>query len=53
MKTVTSTLLLATLALGEAAFAGPKVPKAKLLDMFALKEGDSYVLDVLLRLERR
>ena len=47
MKTVTSTLLLATLALGAAAFAGPKVPKAKLLDMYALKEGDSYVVHII------
>ena len=46
MKTVTSTLLLATFALGAAAFAGPKVPKAKLLDMYALKEGDSYVVHI-------
>ena len=43
MKTV-SALLLATLALGAAAFAGPKVPKTKLLDMYAAKEGDSYVV---------
>ncbi|GMR22992.1 MAG: hypothetical protein BMS9Abin37_1381 [Acidobacteriota bacterium] len=47
MKTVTSTLLLATLGLGAAAFAGPDVPKAKLLDMYALKEGDSYVVHII------
>ena len=45
MKTV-SALLLATLALGAAAFAGPKVPKTKLLDMYAAKEGDSYVVHI-------
>ena len=45
MKTV-SALLLATLALGEAAFAGPRVPKTKLLDMYAAKEGDSYVVHI-------
>ena len=45
MKTV-SALLLATLALGEAAFAGPKVPTTKLLDMYAAKEGDSYVVHI-------
>ena len=46
MKTVISTLLLTTLALGAAAFAGPKVPMAKLLDMYASKEGDSYVVHI-------
>ena len=45
MKTV-SALLLATLALGAAAFAGPKVPKTKLLDMYAAKEGGSYVVHI-------
>ena len=47
MKTVTSTLLVATLALGAVAFAGPDVPKAKLLDMYALKEGDSYIVHII------
>lgn len=47
MKTVTSTLLLGALALGEAAFAGPDVPKARLLDMYAMKEGDSYIVHII------
>ncbi len=55
MKTVSSTLalLVATFALGAIgaldvpAFAGPEVPKAKLLDMYALKEGDSYVVHII------
>lgn len=53
MKTVSSTLtlLIATFALGAfgatPASAGPDVPKAKLLDMYALKEGDSYVVHII------
>lgn len=52
MKTVSSTLtlLVATLALGAVgspALAGPEVPKAKLLDMYALKEGDSYIVHII------
>ena len=47
MKTVTSTLLLAALGLGATAFAGPDVPKAKLLDMYAVKQGDSYVVHII------
>lgn len=47
MKTVTSTLLLAMLGLGAVVFAGPEVPKARLLDMYALKEGDSYVVHII------
>lgn len=47
MKTVTTTLLL-TLAvfLTESALAKPRVPKAKLLDMYAVREGDSYVVHI-------
>lgn len=52
MKTVSSTLtlLVATMVLGAMtapAFAGPEVPKAKLLDMYALKEGDSYIVHII------
>lgn len=49
MKTVTSTLtlVLAALALASLAFAGPELPDAKLLDMYAVKEGDSFVVHIL------
>jgi len=50
MKTVTSTLVLATLTLAvlsSAASAAPKVPSARLLDMYAVREGDQYVVHVL------
>jgi hypothetical protein len=44
MTTVTSTVLVAALA---AATAEPKIPSAKLLDLYAVKEGESYVVHVL------
>jgi len=52
MKTVTSTLVLAALALAalfsaaSATSAAPKVPSARLLDMYAVREGDQYVVHV-------
>jgi len=52
MKTVTSTLVLAALALAalfsaaSEAPAAPKVPSARLLDMYAVREGDQYVVHV-------
>jgi len=50
MKTVTSTLFLSTLALAalsSVAAAAPKMPSARLLDMYAVREGDQYVVHVL------
>jgi hypothetical protein len=53
MKTVTSTSVLATLALAalfsaaSAASAAPRVPSARLLDLYAVREGDQYVVHVL------
>ena len=50
MKTVTSTFFLSTLtlaALFSEASAAPKVPSARLLDMYAVREGDQYVVHVL------
>jgi hypothetical protein len=55
MKTVTSTLFLSTRALAVLFFmvsaaseapAAPKVPSARLLDMYAVREGDQYVVHV-------
>ncbi len=52
MKTVTSTLVLAALAVAalfsadSAAAAAPKVPSARLLDMYAVREDDQYVVHV-------
>jgi hypothetical protein len=49
MKTVTSTLtfLLASLAFTAPMFSAPKTPPAKLLDMYAVRDGDAYVVHVL------
>jgi hypothetical protein len=47
MKTVTSTLVLLTLALAGPSKAAPKIPSARLLDMYAVREGDQYVVHVL------
>ncbi len=47
MKTVTSTIVLLTLALGGLSAAAPKMPSARLLDMYAVREGDHYVVHVL------
>lgn len=47
MKTVTSTFVLAALALAVLCSAAPKVPSARLLDMYAVREGDQYVVHVL------
>ncbi len=54
MKTVTSTFFLSVLALTAVvslpppeAEAAPKVPSARLLDMYAVREGDQYVVHVL------
>ncbi len=53
MKTVTSTFFLSVLALAtlfsiaSEAPAAPKVPSARLLDMYAVREGDQYVVHVL------
>jgi hypothetical protein len=53
MKTVVSTILNASFAvallasLASAAPAGPRVPSARLLDMYAVREGDQYVVHVL------
>ena len=46
MKTVTSTLLLATLVTGAVATAAPKMPDARLLDLYAIREADSYVVHI-------
>ncbi len=46
MKTVTSTLL-STFVLAALAAAGPKMPSARLLDMYAVREGAPYVVHVL------
>ena len=53
MKTVTSTFVLSMLALAALfsaapeALAAPKVPSARLLDMYAVREGDQYIVHVL------
>ncbi|MGH9321078.1 MAG: hypothetical protein ACRD21_19265 [Vicinamibacteria bacterium] len=48
MKTVTSTLTLATLAFAASvAISAPKIPSARLLDIYSVKEGDTYVVHVL------
>ena len=49
MKTVTSTFLsvLALAVLVSAVSAAPKVPSARLLDMYAVRDGDQYVVHVL------
>lgn len=52
MKTVTSNFFLSALALAvtflaASAAAAPKVPSARLLDMYAVREGDQYVVHVL------
>jgi hypothetical protein len=52
MKTVTSTLLLAfsfslTIALSPPVLSAPKAPAARLLDLYAVRDGDSYVVHVL------
>jgi hypothetical protein len=47
MKTVAPTMLLATLALGTFASASPKMPSARLIDLYAVREGDQYVVHVL------
>jgi hypothetical protein len=43
MTTVTSTLLLAALAVA----SGPTMPSARLLDLYAVREGDTYVVHVI------
>lgn len=50
MKTVTRTLLLATLsqsAFGTAAFAAPETEVATILDMFAVREADVYIVHII------
>lgn len=47
MKTVTSTLLMILLLLPALSLAGPKLPSAQLVDMYALKEGDGFVVHIL------
>lgn len=47
MKTVTSTLLLVTLVLTGVSLAKPRMPGAKILDMYAVKEGDSFVVHII------
>jgi hypothetical protein len=47
MKTVTPALLLTTLALGSASAAAPKMPPARLIDLYAVREGEQYVVHVL------
>ncbi len=47
MKTVTPIFLLATLASGAFASAAPKMPSARLIDLYAVREGDQYVVHVL------
>ena len=50
MKTVTRTLLFATLSLsilGTAAFAEPQTELAKILDMFAVREADVYTVHII------
>ena len=46
MKTVASTLIL-TLASAVLCQSAPRVPSARLLDMYAVREGDQYVVHVL------
>ena len=50
MKTVTRTLLFATLSLsafGTAAFAAPQTEVARILDMFAVREADIYIVHII------
>jgi hypothetical protein len=51
MKTVTSTIAPTALALAalfsSASAAAPRVPSARLLDMYAVREGDQYVVHML------
>ncbi len=50
LKTVPSTIAptaLALAALVSSAWAAPRVPSARLLDMYAVREGDQYVVHVL------
>jgi len=49
MKTVTSTFLsaLALAVVSSESSAAPKVPSARLLDMYAVRDGDQYVVHVL------
>ncbi len=46
MKTVTSTFFLSALALAAILPAAPRLPSARLLDMYAVREGDQYVVHV-------
>jgi hypothetical protein len=47
MKTVTSTLLLAAITLATPVASAPKAPAAKLLDMYAVREGETFVIHIL------
>ena len=47
MKTVASTLSFATLALAAISTAGPNLPAARLIDLYAVREGDQYVVHVI------
>jgi hypothetical protein len=47
MKTVASTLLVVSFAIASPMLSAPKPPPAKLLDMYAVRDGDSYVVHVL------
>ncbi len=47
MKTISPTLLLSLLALAGVSLAGPDMPKSRLLDMYGVKEGDSFVVHII------